>query len=208
MAPFMLSAGSTAAGYLGQSQQANANANYQNQMYAQTGKNALANYDQQTGVAGTRLIQQAAAMQQQGMDQNRQMMQAQGHAAAAAGEAGVAGNSVNALMNDFSSVASSNIDTLRTNQQYSVNQMGQDEKAMRANAQNQIAQAAPQPVQRPSLLGSLMEIAGGAYKAKDGLDYMRQQGIYNKSDRASTLSYGQPISFGGFRIPNIIGIRS
>jgi hypothetical protein len=185
-----LTVASTATTYYVSSTQAANQANYENQMYSAQAKSSLANYDQQTTVANERLLQNNAAASQEQFNNSVQYAQAGGHALTAAGEAGVGGNSVDALYNDFQQISARNADAISLNQQWQQNQTLEEEKSLRAGAQSRINMSLPQPVNYPSALGSVLQGATSLYNQYDRFQYQTRQGIYDPNQNRPRNPYG------------------
>lgn len=179
MTMLALSVAGTAASFAAQQQQASAQSSYENKQYAATGQAALTNYNQQTGAQGGRLIQNDAQAAQAQYQNAVNGMQARAHANTSAVEAGVGGNSVQDLLNDFTRVEATNADTIRTNNQWATQQSTQDERALQSQAQNRITAALPAPVQYPSIAGSLVQMGASSLSAYDTYQQRDMQGVYN-----------------------------
>jgi hypothetical protein len=192
-----LSVASAATSYAVSQQQANAQAHYQNQMSEMAGQSAHENFNQQTGVAGYRMQQNAMAAGQQDYQNELAAAGAIGHAQAAAAEAGVGGNAVSELFDSFHQIAAMNRDTTQTNLAFQNEQIVQSERAMRSQAQSQINNRIPGPVQYPSLAGSLLTAGTGVYSAWNDYSKQTQTNFYDPS------RYTKPSNPGGW---NFFGI--
>jgi hypothetical protein len=185
MIPAALSIGATTAGYVGQSQAAAAQANYQNEVYRQTGQIAQQNYLDQTRAVSARLLQNAAQTAEAGQDNAVNAMQARSSASLAAAESGVEGASVDELLADFGRVETMNNLNLQTNQDWMTDQITDEQRSMQAEAQSRIAQARPGPSVQPSLLGAALQIGSAAYSSYDDYLKISRQGVYSPNSKSS-----------------------
>lgn len=183
--PAALSIGSSVAGHIGQSQAANSQAKYQNEVYSQTGALALADYQQKTASVVVRSEQNAEQASQTALQEQVTGIQAMARAQTAAGEAGVEGSSVSQLLNDFRRVQAGNQYVLNANLNMQQDQYGQEQKAMQAEAQSRIAQARPGPVQQPSLLATALQIGGAAFEGYDAANRQTNKGVYSAASPSS-----------------------
>lgn len=174
----LVAGATTAAGYASQRSQAAAQANYQNAQYSQVGDIARANYRQQLAATGVQLDQEQAAASDQLLSATAQSAAERGQANAVLSERGIAGNSVDILMNDFSRIDSVNRFNTLSNYQWRQTQATQDLASLRANAMSQIASSRPGPVNTPSLMGAFLEIGAAGYGAYDKYQYLRRSGPY------------------------------
>lgn len=174
-----ISIASAATSYEASANQSRNQANYENKMSSETGANALTNFQQQTGVANTRMEQNALSAGQQAQAMNTQGAAAEGHADAAAAGSGVSGNSVQELHNDLARVDAMNQNAISTNLSNQNMQLGQQEKAIQAGAQSTINQATPQPVNTPSLAGALLSAGTGVLQAGNSFEQSQGTGPYN-----------------------------
>lgn len=173
----------TVTGYLGQKQEADAQQKYQNKVYGETAKAATENYLRTVNSLNTRFQQDTAASSEAAMQNSVQAAQARGTATTAAGEAGVEGNSVQLMLHDFSRIEASNNSNLYTNLQMEQQQIGDEMRSARAQAQSQIAQAAPSPVHQPSLLGAALQIGTTAFDTVDRIHQVQRTGVYDPNYR-------------------------
>lgn len=188
-----LSVASAAASAAAAQQQAAAQQKYQNDMYQQAAQSARDNFVQQSGVAGARMSQNAQGAGAAEFQTQANLAQAVGHAQASAAEAGVGGNSVSALFNDFSNIAAQNNDATQTNLRFQNEQLVQDMRSLRSQNQSRINQATPGPVQFPSWLGVGLGTASSLYNQYDAHQQRMQYGMYSPN------SYS---GYSGMLIPN------
>ncbi len=88
-------------------------------------------------------------------------------AAVAAGESGVAGRSVDELLNDVNAQAARNRTTVKTNLSMAEAQLQRDREQTLANGQSQYNAVQPVKINKPSYLASVLGIAGGAVDVAD-----------------------------------------
>lgn len=174
-----LSISASAASYKAQADQARASGKYQNAVALQTGQIAQSNYLQQTGAAGAAVQQgQLQASSQIQANQTRGL-QAQGALNTAAAEAGVGGNSVDEMLQDFRRQEALAADSIHTNQSFNTQQIISQEEGLRAQAQGRIASSRPGPISGPSAVALGLSIAGSAFSAYDGAMRRGQVGPYD-----------------------------
>jgi multidrug efflux pump subunit AcrA (membrane-fusion protein) len=173
-----LGATTSAVGYVGSMQQANAQAAYQdalvqqrNQQMRENERQAMESYNAQ--------LHQITRQQQQLNDQASGDLTAAGVAAARArstarttsGEAGVAGLSVDTLLMDFDRQEASYRDSVLHNREWQLEQGEYNKTALGHQAAGRIASMqpiVPQPVQMPSFLASALQIGGHGLDAVSG----------------------------------------
>jgi hypothetical protein len=93
---------------------------------------------------------------------------ARSQALTAAGEAGVSGLSVNALLNDFMSQESRQREAIKSNLAGSTDQLRSEMEGVQAQAAGRIASISPyvkQPVESPNYFGGAMRVGGSALDA-------------------------------------------
>lgn len=98
---------------------------------------------------------------QQESERARAMLIEQGRLRVASGEAGVYGNSVDRSMNESVFNAGTDITSIENNRRNGILQSGAEGNALRARAQGIINTS-----QRPSLIGTGLQIAGAYYGSK------------------------------------------
>jgi hypothetical protein len=115
-----------------------------------------------------RSSQEGEAATQKTLEQAREGAAARSRALAAAGEAGVSGLSVNALLTDFMGQEARYRESVATNLGYSKDQLASEMEGVRAQAQGRIASIQPymrQPVDSPNYFGAAMRVGGNALDA-------------------------------------------
>ena len=141
-AGLVMSVGSNVAGFVGQNKTAKRNA--QNATEA-----AVLDYEQ----IGLRQMEEDAAASAQ-LEQSRlEALQARSSAEVAAGEAGVAGQSVNQLLGAISAAQGRNANIIESNLKARTSQLNVEQQAVRTTAQGRI-----NAVPRGSLAGMLFDI--------------------------------------------------
>lgn len=91
----------------------------------------------------------------------RAALNRRGIAAASAGSAGVEGGSIEQLLGDFERQELARIEVARENADANLAALDDQNAATQARAERILAESRPQPVQTPSLFGTLLSIAGG-----------------------------------------------
>lgn len=176
-----VSIGSTVASYAAQSQAANAQAKFQNKQYSQNAEIAKANYLRGLGQLSLRLQQSRAADATDALQNALAASSARGSTAAQAAERGVDGNSVMALMNEYTAIEAFNRNVISTNADWQERQAYEEALALEAQAKGQIASATPAPVQRPNLFAAGLTIGGDLLTGTNRLMQMRRDGPYRTS---------------------------
>jgi len=171
---------SAGAGYAGQRQQAKAQAAYQAQSAAAERQRAL---QEQSSIRMQQAQQQEATARE--LEQvSRKSREALGRARVSAGEAGVAGASVTALMDDYTrQEAGYRAATLRQQELTGVGTQLGLEQAGLASQQRLIG--IQQPINRPSLLVSGLQAVSGGLSG-----YAAGQGISSRMGSPSTIDIG------------------
>ena len=167
---------SAGAGYIGQRQQAKAQAAYQAQSAAAERQRAL---QEQSSIRMQQAQQQEATARE--LEQvSRKSREALGRARVSAGEAGVSGVSVQALMDDYTrQEAGYRAATLRQQELTGVGTQLGLEQAGLASQQRLIG--IQQPISRPSLLVSGLQAVSGGLSG-----YAAGQGISSRMGSSST----------------------
>jgi hypothetical protein len=144
-----VSAASTTAGLVGQQQAYNANA-----------ANAAQSLKIQNRQTNYGIQQQEAANSVNAQQTQTDMLKAAATAAASAGENGVSGNSVDALISDYHAAEGRYFNDLQTQQQWNRQQADVTKQGQVATAQRQINSVA-----KPDFIGAALRIAGGGLDA-------------------------------------------
>lgn len=160
-----MSAATTAMGFIGQSQQASA----QNAMMAQRQQlgteRALANYANQTRQARDRQLQMREAAANEINEVYRESRKRVSTAQVAGAEGGVAGASLQALINDMHRQNLEFGMTTRRNLEFQENNIEDQLEAVRIGTQGQIESLQFMPAAKPSFLGAALRIGAGAFSA-------------------------------------------
>jgi hypothetical protein len=156
--------------YIGQSQQAAAQAQYQtqvaqarNQEIMDNAKLAQESYLRQAQQLNLRQQQEDEKAGQDIQQTQREAAQARATVRVAAGESGIAGLSVDNLLRDFYRQEDVFNESVRRNRDFSRLQSQQDMLGLQAEAQGRIASIRPyipEPIVRPNLLGTALQIVG------------------------------------------------
>ncbi len=154
-AGFILSVASSAAGVVQQSQQASAEAARARQVEV----NATAAFNAKEAATNLRLSQEAAAKSQRVQNVQIDRLKAQSTAEVAAGEAGVGGQGVDAILQDFERSDARFRAAEATNFRFLEQQAQDDLKGFSAEAQGRILDAQP-TTSAPSFLGAALRIGG------------------------------------------------
>lgn len=179
-----LQAAGTVVSYSGQQRQARAS-----QRAADQGtQRALENYKIQTGQAYRRLEQERMAAAQEISEVARQSRRAQSTATVSAGEAGVGGKSVAALLDDFERQELFYAENVRTNLGFTEANIQDQLESIRIGTQGRIEDLQSRVIQRPSFLGAALRIGGQV------ADYYA--GIPNPDAGASGTPYVNPYTGG------------
>lgn len=170
--------------YAAQSQNANAQAKFENGRYGQTVASARANYIQQMNQIQNRASQDRDATVQGGMQNQVQGIDAKARATTTLNEHGVGGNSVHELLSDFDRIEGANQQTLATNLQWRDQQAGQDMLSAKAQAQGLITNASPAPVVGPNGIATGLQMAGTGLQGFDQVMKYQRIGPYGPPDPA------------------------
>jgi hypothetical protein len=171
----VLTAASTAYSLYAQSQQTAAQNKYQQRLAENRDKEIESNYELSVASAN-RQYRDLQERQQQESEAAAQKLQAgaveggeaRSRALTAAGEAGVSGLSVNALLSDFMGQEAKYRESVKTNAGYANDQLRQEMEGVNAQASGRIASISPyvkQPVETPNYFGGAMRVGGSALDA-------------------------------------------
>ena len=161
-----MSAATTAYGFLGQQQQADAQDSFNRQRQAVGTQRALANYANQTRQARERQLQEREAAANEINEVYREARKRVATAQAAGAEAGVAGGSLQALINDFHRQQLEFGTNVNRNLEFRENNIEDQLESVRLGAQANIENLQFMPAARPSFLGAALRIGSaglGAY---------------------------------------------
>lgn len=156
VASLAISAASGVANYMAQSAQADAQEDYNRQL----NKNAEQAYVNDLEALRLQQVQDEKQAKQKIIQNQKEALAARSRAKTAAGEAGVSGLSVDALLADFENQEAQFKDSVVENLDNRNQQRFQESIA--AGTRLQSRQNSAQPVSRPSLLGTGLQIAGSS----------------------------------------------
>ncbi len=172
---FGISAASTVVGYMGQS----AAADEQNRMYQENAQRANQNARDQMFATQQRMLQEQEAGAAEKIDTMKEARAAKATATVAAGESGVSGLSVDALLSEFDGRAASYNDRVDQNTDWTMNQLNAEMKGIRANAEDRINSV--QRAAKPSFWDAGLRIAGAGLDSYNGYTQrqlkLKQRGI-------------------------------
>lgn len=176
---FLISAASTAIGFVGQQQA------YSQQLQYHNENAARADADMKRGYISTqrRMIQEEAAAAGERQEVAREGRAARARAMTAAGEAGVSGLSVDALLADFYGREAEFMDRSYQQVEWSHQQLTENMHGIRSQAEDRI-NAVPKPV-KPSFIDAGLRIAGA------GLNSYTQYKKWTSNTPTSTPKSGQ-----------------
>ncbi|MFB2563650.1 hypothetical protein [Rhizobium sp. IMFF44] len=148
-----------AAGQVMSYQAERAAANQQNQLYRDNAARANQNARDQMFQTQQRMLQEEEKASDEKADTLRQARAAKATATVAAGEAGVSGLSVAALLAEFDGRAAAANDRTDQNTEWTLTQLNNEMKGIRANAEDRINSV--QRAATPSFFNTGLKIAGG-----------------------------------------------
>lgn len=154
----MLSVAGTAVGFIGQQQQARAQDAMNRQRQELGTQRALENYKLQTTQAYRRLSQEREAAANEISQVARQSRRAQAVGVVSAGEAGVQGKSVEAMLDDFERQELFYQTKVRRELEFKEANIADQLEAIRIGTQGRIENLQFMPAQRPSFLGAALRI--------------------------------------------------
>lgn len=154
-----LSIASAVAGFAGATEQANA----QNAFYAQNARAAQSALATDYANLGLKSLQERKAASQQKFETNLDALKARSTARVAAGEAGVTGLSVDALIGDYFASEGRKVQAIDTNYDMTRNNILAEMDSAQANAQSRINSV--QTARPPSMLPFMISGLSGAVNA-------------------------------------------
>lgn len=166
-----VSAAASAVSYQQQENAADAQENFQRRRYEETAANAEASFLAQAAQNNLRIQQEAEAAAQEIQHVKKTQAQARSAAVVSAGEAGVTGLSIDALLADFDRTAATRNEAIRRNFEFTAQQIGVSGQGLAAQAQNRKNGAVGGPIARPNAIGTGLQIGGAAL---DSYDYYRR----------------------------------
>lgn len=167
MASMGIAVGAQVANYAGQAKSANAQASYENARYSSVSESALHSYMLETTATQKREEQEEAATSQTAEQIKAQGESQVGAYTAQAASSGIGGNTVHALMDQFSGLEATNQRINSTNLDWKRQQLQSGLAGYQAQTQQYISGAAPAPVSGPSTAGLLLGIGSSGLGAVD-----------------------------------------
>lgn len=137
---------------------------------------AKASASEQSKALQARLVQEGEATVSETRQAQIEGARARATARVAAGEAGVSGLSVDALMRDFFSQEATYRDALRTNYGFTSEQIESEMKGVHSQAEGRVQSVRPymkQPVSKPSYLTAALNIGGNALSTYERMNRKR-----------------------------------
>jgi hypothetical protein len=171
VAQFALSAASSVVGYVAQSQQAEAQQQYYKNNRDAANKAAVNTYASNQN----RALQERKAASQETQQLQTDAMRARSTAEVAAGEAGVTGLSVDALIGDYYGQQGRYERTLDNNYQMQADYLRGEMDATQAQAEGRINSV--QQGQKPSFADAAIRILGGGLDAYGGYQRAKAAGV-------------------------------
>ena len=147
-------------GYVAQQQAVSAQMDYQNQMYAANQKIAQQSLLSQYADISLRQQQEQQKAAEEMRIISTQAQQARATAKASAMESGVAGLSVESLMNDYYRREAGALMATQQQLRGSLFQLEQAKRGMGAEYQGRVLSMTPKPIQGPSLISTGLELGG------------------------------------------------
>lgn len=157
----------TATSIAGQDQQQRQALKYQSAQVQQANEIAKADFQARTQAEQDRLNQEQVAAAQSGLKANVDAASAISTARVASAEAGVQGNSVDALYADYARTNAMFRDTSATNLSWAQKQYGSNVQGIRSSGQNYLSNFNYAPVQGPNYIGGALQIGEGYMKYED-----------------------------------------
>jgi hypothetical protein len=165
VATLALGAGSAIAGSAAQASAARQQSVFQNTRYTRTAENAMQAYRDGINQLMVRDSQETAAASREAITASRTVGSQRASARTLVNAAGLSGNSVASLMREFDSLAADNELVIDSNLRMKQDQIGQNMKALRVDAQNRINSAEPQPVSGPSPFALALNLGSAGLQA-------------------------------------------
>lgn len=162
LASFALTAGSAVTSYIGASESAKTQ-NLANQI---TRQNAIADFARQDAALGKRQAQEQDAAGAKKADVQMDAQKARATNTVAAGEAGIAGPTVDSLMRDIYAQEGRYTDRVDTNLDWSMDQIQEQKKSASYAMKDRVNSI--RDVQAPSFLDTGLKIAGAGLDAYSG----------------------------------------
>ena len=165
VATLALGAGSAIAGQASQASAARQQSVFQNQRYTKTAENAMAAYRDGLSQLMIRDNQEVSAASREATTASRVVRGQRSSARNLVASAGLGGNSVSALMREFDSLDADNQMVIDTNLRDRQQQIQQNMRSLRTDAQNRINSVEPQPVSGPSPFALALNLGSAGLQA-------------------------------------------
>jgi len=183
VASVAIAAAGTGVSLYAQDQQADAEATYQKRLadarnteIEENFRLAVASAQNQDKALQARAVQEGEAATEEKMRNAREAAKAVATARVAAGEGGVSGTSVNALLNDFMAQEARYRHSANVNLEYARDSIEYEQEANDVVTKGRVASVKPfkpSPVQQPNYVGAALRIAGSGLDAYSG--YLKSQ---------------------------------
>jgi len=157
-----VSAASAVTSFVGQSVAADAQAEAQQERVNQQAEIARESFIQDAFLENQRLAQQREQAAQESQKTSEQALEKKSQARVSAGESGVSGLNVDALVRDFERQEAEFRSSMQQNVDARAAQAERRKDALRTKAQGRIANIPTQPISSPSPLGAALKIGGAA----------------------------------------------
>ncbi len=158
-------------------------AEQQNQLYRENAARANQNARDQMFQTQQRMLQEQEAAAAEKFDNNRDARAAKATASVGAGESGVTGLSVDALLREFDGRAAEANDRIDQNTEWSMTQLNNEMKGIRSNAEDRINSV--QRAAKPSFWDAGLRIAGAGldgFSSSATIQENRRAGRYDNAD--------------------------
>ena len=159
----------SAASFIGGTQNANAVAKHQRQIAARNSANARTAAKNAYYQSQVLELQEAAKAGAEISATAREATQARSTTVAAAAEAGISGNSLDAILDDFSAAQGRHNATVRLNQQYVAENAEIRRQDIRLGLDGRLINSTPSPVKRPNFAAAALGAFGTALEGSEGL---------------------------------------
>ena len=189
IASFTMAAASTGAGYMGQQQQAESQDAFNRQRQAVGTQRSLENYFNQTRQVRSRQIQEREAAANEINEVYREARKRISTALVAGAESGVAGGSLQDLLNNFQRQQLEFGTNVRRNLEFREDNIEDQLESVRLGAQANIENLQFMPSARPSFLGAALRIGAAGLSAYN--QHMQNTGGYGPSPGAGAGAFGE-----------------
>lgn len=174
-ATLAISAAATSYGYVQQSEQADAQNEAIEDNYERTRQEAVAAFERDTTDIARRQVQEQDAAAQQREQFTREYDAVRAQTVTSAGERGIAGLSLDALLGDLAGQQATRLRTTNDNLNMTLQQLQREKESAGFAAQSRVNSVNRTPVAGPSLVGLGLTIAGQAVNAAGQYQTARTQ---------------------------------